>query len=120
MTFFAQLGTSAKVPSGLIAAAPTFPKVSVNVRLDTVLVPRSTFLRVPALFCPMMANTGTEFARLIATLPSPDMYPLAYPSGAVPNMLVSQVEYSVPAFPAPPQSYEPPPPPPALVPKAQP
>jgi hypothetical protein len=33
-----------------------------------------------------------QFSRLIATSPSADMYPLAYPVGTGPNMAVSQLE----------------------------
>jgi hypothetical protein len=87
-----QLGTNANVPSNDIATAPTFNKFVLKEIVVTSMVTRSTFRKVYALFWDTIANAGCVPRKLTATTPLLDMYPLAYPVGAVPNTAVSQVE----------------------------
>lgn len=58
MMFPPALGTRPKRPSGLIPTAPVFASTGEKVKLLTVLVPRSTARKVPALFWDTMAKTG--------------------------------------------------------------
>jgi hypothetical protein len=55
------------------------------------LVARSIFLKLPTLFSPISANTGRVLCKLTATNPLEVVYPLAYPVGAVPNIVASHV-----------------------------
>jgi hypothetical protein len=95
MTFwtrlFVQSGTKAKEASAEMVTWPTLLVPEPKEMVVTALVARSIVLKLPALFSPMRANTGRVSCLLTATIPLEDMYPLAYPVGAVPNMVVSQL-----------------------------
>ena len=52
-----QLGTNANEPSEDIATAPALDMPVLNENVVVVLVARSTFLKVPALFWAIIANT---------------------------------------------------------------